>query len=207
MSQATWRAGRRDDLTASQVSFLANEAYLEVASVYPRALSEQTAHLSVSSGERSVALPASCDEVLHLSWLGSNDSLALIEIDEVDSRDTGAGTPRAFAFYGAGLELWPTPASDATLQLRYRAQPTELSQLTHVPSLATPWRAAIVPKLEEKLWSVYGNSMGAALAQQRYLALVSSLKNDDARRQASLHPQGVRVYYDEPARRAPDADW
>jgi hypothetical protein len=200
MSQATWRAGRRVGLEPSTVSFLANEAYLEVAGIWPRAASERTAHLSISSGEQVLALPEGCEELVHLSYVGSADPLVQIEIEELDSRDTGAGKPSAFAFYGASsLVLWPSPSSDWSAQLRYREQISDMTELSSVPSLATPWRAAIIPKLEEKLHIALGNGLGAAMAQQRYLGLVSQLKSDEARRQSTRHEHGVRVLYNAPA--------
>ena len=205
MSQATWRAGRRADIPASTVSFLANEAYMEVAQLYPRDASERTAELSVTSGVAFVSLPSACEQMIFVGYANSADSLTQLSIDEIESRDTGPGQPTAFAFFGSGLELWPSPSSSWSLSIRYIEQISDMTGLSSVPSLSTPWRAAIIPKLEEKIHNATGNVTGAALAQQRYLSYVGQLKNDMAKRQSTAHAHGVRVQYDEPRRSA--GDW
>lgn len=197
MSQATTRAGMRDDLEQSTVSFLANEAYLEVASVYPRSMSECTAHLSVVSGEPSIALPSDVEEVISISYLSApRGMLQQRLISDIDSGSTAQAQPRDFAYFGNSIEVWPSPNSWYSLNLRYRQAPSTLTDESAVPSMSTPWRPAVVYKLEEKIHALTGNYLAASMAQQRYLSFVGSLKNDEARRQASQHRAAVRVIYD-----------
>lgn len=198
MSQATARVGRRADLDASTVSFLANEAALEVHAIYPVASSESSTMLSVVSGSPSLALPAGCETLTMLSLQsgGSGSTLLRTSFEEIDSYGTAGGTPTRFAYQGDTLELRPVPNSNWSALARFRVAYQDMTATGDVPSLATPWRAAVVMKLEEKLHLFLGNGVGAAMAQQRYLGYVSMLRNDDARRQSSELVRGVRVLYD-----------
>lgn len=200
MSQATWRAGRRSDLDMSMVSFLANEAYMEVAQAIPHALLEKIAVSSTTSGENRITLPSDFGEPIHFSLLsvnGSAQTLRAVDVARADEEQaTRVGTPDSYTLFSNWVELWPSPSSAWSLQLRYRSAATDMTALTDVPSISTPWRSAIVVKLEEKLHTAVGNVQGAAIAQERYLALTSTLKTDLAKRQSTSHPQGVRVLYD-----------
>lgn len=197
MSQATFRAGRRSDLPASQVSFLANEAYMEVAQAVPHALHERIAISSTTSGENRITLPYDFAEPIHLSLLSVNGSaltLAAVSVRDADRRQVAdVGIPDRYVLYRDWVELWPAPASSWSVQLRYRSRVQDMVNLTDVPSMSTEWRAAVLLKLEEKLHALTGNITGASFAQQRYLSLTATLKNDDAKRQSGLHPMGVHV--------------
>lgn len=198
MSHATFNAGRRADLEQSKVSFIVNEAMMEVAQVADRALSERTAILSLSSGDYLASLPADCDKVLSLSAIsgGSSTTLTLVKPEDLDSTGTaGAWPPTKFAYFGSQLEVRPVPNSAATLQMRYMQQISDLTDLAAVPSMATPWRAAILMKAEEKIHHILGNEQAAVMCNQRYLSYVSQLESDRARRQHTSSFQGVRVHW------------
>lgn len=195
MSHATFAVGRRSDLEASRVSFWANEAYMEVADIAPLSLSETTTFLSFVSGSASTALPADLHEPILFSWMsgGSGTTLTWVSPGAIDSYGTGTGVPEYFTLYGGNIEVRPVPESDLTVHLRYRTQITDLISTSSVPSINTAWRPAIVRKLEEKLHYALGNAEGAALAQQRYMSLVATLKSDEARRQLSNHEVGISM--------------
>lgn len=199
MSQATWRAGRRSDLSASHVSFLANEAYMEVAQAVPHAMHEKIAISSTTSGENRITLPVDFAEPIHFSLLsvgGSARTLAPIGVREADAYQvTRGGTPSRYALYANWVELWPSPNSSWSVQLRYRSQVSDLVELTDTPSMSTPWRAAVLTKLVEKVHEAVGDAAGAAAAQQRYLAQTATLKNDEAKRQSSVMPLTAHVIY------------
>lgn len=194
MSQATLRTGRRADLDTSAVSFLANEAYLEVAGIYPRALSESSYAYSVQSGVTSLTLPADFDEPIDLFYTaGSRGTLQPRDLSQIDSASTARGTPSHFAFFKDALELWPSPNSNFSATLRYRARPSDLTATSAVPSMDTDWRPLIVTKLEEKIHLVLGNYEAARVAQDRFLSQAAMLRSDEARRRGGEWTRGVRV--------------
>lgn len=195
MSEATYGAGRRADFDASRVSFWANEAGMEVAQAYPTALSEKTAFLSFASGTAVASLPTDFDSPILFSWMsgGSGTTLTRVSPGVVDSMGTAGGIPTHFCFFGSSIEVRPIPNSAMTVHVRYRRQWEDMTSTSSTPSLSTPWRRAIVDKLEAKLHAKVGNAQGEALAMQRYLSYVQSLPSDDARRQQGQWPQGVSM--------------
>ena len=50
-----------------------------------------------------------------------------------DSRDTALGEPRRYAPFGTWLELYPSPDTSYTIQLRYGAKLPTISLATEVP--------------------------------------------------------------------------
>lgn len=200
LSQATYSVGRRADIPRSIVSFYANEAYMEVANQVPHALMERIAVSSTTSGENRIELPADFGEPIYFSLLSVNGSVRTLQvapISQVDSlyQSTSVGIPERYSLFNNWIELWPSPSSAWSLQARYMSVATDMIELDDVPSISTPWRAAILPKLEEKLHLSLGNYSAAALSQQRYLSYINSLPTDEGRRQRGEHPKGVRVAY------------
>jgi hypothetical protein len=195
MSQATFRAGRRADLTASQVSFWVNEAGLELAEAYPRALSETTVELSLTSGSNGTSLPSDFDTPVLLSWMsgGSGTTMKMTTPGVIDSMGTATGIPTHFCFYGSGIEYRPIPSSGLTALLRYRTQWVDMSNTTSVPSFSTPWRRALIDKTEEKIYHAIGDGVSEAQARERYLSYVHSLPSDQARRMDGDHNINAHV--------------
>lgn len=190
MSYATARIGRRSDITASDVSFWINAAYQEVAQAAPSALMETLTVSSTTSGENRLELPADCMELMNLSWLttvGSSErTLRRTNINRVDQAGfTPIGKPKEYALFNNWIELWPSPDSSYSLQLRYLAYPSDMTLTTAVPSLATEWRQAVLYLGEAFLHELIGNDVEGANARTRYVGYVSSLKDKEARRQMS----------------------
>lgn len=197
MSFATANAGRRADIGESTVSRLANEAYFEVASAADPKELESVTTLSVDSGPADyvVGLPSDFDEPITATLIvpsnvtGSSEvsswkTLEQISVAEHDaSGSSTTGEPTGFAFFGGSMELSPSPESRYSLQLRYRAQPVDLTSTSSVPSISTMWRRAIVLKTEENIHRYVGDPASAQNANTRYLQLVSQLRSDAAQRQ------------------------
>ncbi len=189
MSKATTRIGRRSDIAASDVSFYVNMAYQEIAAAQPHALLETLTVSSTTSGENRIELPADCMEITMLSWLttdiGSAMTLRRISTDQVDAVNTAQGKPSQYALYSNWLELWPSPDSSYSLQMRYIAYPSDMTATTMVPSLATEWRPAVLYLSEALLHEHVGNELEGANARARYAGYAMSLKNTAARRAAT----------------------
>jgi hypothetical protein len=207
MSIGTTRAGRRADIPLSEASLLVNLAYLEVQQAVQHNLSEATAELSITSGSRYLDLPADFAEPISFRLkrlssqttpeaLPSYKTLTLISPHEADGSwaDSG-GEPQSFAFFADQIELHPSPNSAYSLHLRYRAAPSDMLELTDVPSLSTPWRTALLARSEVLFHEHVGNYPAAAAAQQRYLSTVNMLKTDDAKRQSSRQRQTIAPVY------------
>lgn len=195
-SRATTRIGHRSDIALSDASFWVNAAYQEVAQAAPGALLETITVSSTTSGENRLELPADCMEVLNLSWLtdighGSARTLRRIDVSRADQAGfLPIGKPQEFALFSNWLELWPSPDSSYSLQLRYYAYPSDMTATTAVPSLATEWRQAVLYLAEAFLHEHVGNELEGANARARYAGYVASLKDTQARRQAS---GGMRI--------------
>lgn len=190
-SRATTRIGRRADISLSDASFWVNVAYQEVAQAAPSALMETITVSSTTSGENRLELPADCMEVINLSWLtdighGSARTLRRTSVDRADQAGFSPnGKPQEYALFNNWMELWPSPDSSYSLQLRYYAYPSDMTATTAVPSLATEWRPAVLYLAEAFLHEHVGNELEAASARARYAGYISSLKDTQARRQAA----------------------
>lgn len=189
MSKATTRIGRRSDIAASDASFYVNMAYQEVAQAAPSALMETLTVSSTTSGENRLELPADCMELVNLSWLtqlGTNSARTLrrTSLDRVDQAGFDPiGKPTEYALFNNWLELWPSPDSAYSLQLRYIAYPSDMTTTTAVPSLATEWRPAVLYLAEALLHEHVGNDLEGATARARYAGYVASLLDTQGRRQ------------------------
>jgi hypothetical protein len=196
MSRATARIGKRSDIALSDVSFWVNVAYQEVAQAAPGALMETLTVSSTTSGENRLELPADCMELINLSWLtqlGTNSARTLrrTSVDRADQAGFSPnGKPTEYTLFNNWLELWPSPDSSYSLQMRYYAYPTDMSATTAVPSLATEWRPAVLYLAEAFLHEHVGNDFEGASARARYATYVASLKDTQARRQSA---GGMRI--------------
>jgi hypothetical protein len=191
-SKATARIGRRSDIALSEVSFWVNAAYQEVAQAAPSAMMETIAVSSTTSGENRLELPADCLQLMNLSWLTSGGGVASAltlrrtNLNRVDSTGfTPIGKPAEYALFNNWVELWPSPNSAYSLQMRYLAYPSDMTATTAVPSLATEWRPAVLYLAEAFLHELVGNEVEGASARVRYAGYVGSLKDKEARRASS----------------------
>lgn len=187
MSTATTRIGRRSDITMSTASFYVNMAYQEIAASERHALLETLTVSSTTSGEGRLELPADCMEPISLSWLtttavGSAQTLRPTSHANIDAFGAGYGKPSEYAFYNNWIELFPSPDSSYSLQMRYYAYPSDMTATSAVPSLATEWRPAVLYLSEALLHEHVGNELEGANARARYAGYAASLKNTAARR-------------------------
>ena len=194
MSMATARVGRRDDISASTVSFWVNEAYHEVATQAPHALLESTTRFSVGSGTSRLTLPGDFLETVSLSWDTNNadSNYTLVQAAPAWCDSQGyypVGVPERYYQYNNVIQLWPSSdsysdtTSGRSYLLRYRARPEDLTSTSSIPSLDTEWRRAVLYKAEAFLHEYVGNDIEAGVAHARYAGYVASLDNVHARRQ------------------------
>jgi hypothetical protein len=225
MSMATQNAGRRSDISASIVSQRANVAYFMVAHDADHALTEKLAVSSTTSGENRIDLPADFGDPISVSlrWSWSTASSAVsntkrLTVGSVSDFDASgfypAGEPQQYAIYNNWLELYPSPNSAYSLDLRYRSVVTDMSNTTDVPSVSTNYRYAIVIKTTQLLHEYLGNWAGAAALNNQYIDFMARQKSDAARRQSDENRMGVAVVtrFSNPQRRTTgdfqfETDW
>ena len=202
LSSATAAIGRRADIPLSDASRIANDAYFQVAyATRPEEL-EKIAISSTTSGENKIELPSDFFEpisaalIYRPSWSTSSSvqssyrTLNLASIAQMDGRNPEPGAcPTDVAFYNSWLELYPSPDSGYSFQLRYRAHPEDLLSTSSVPSVSTPWRKAVELKTREGLAAFVGDGDAEAKASVDYLRYVATLKTSDALRQSGQFDQ------------------
>ena len=201
ISKATTLAGGRRDWAVSEVSFFANLAAVAVyQQVYHTPL-ESLAYSSTTSGENRISTPADYEATISLSNLstpGVNSGqmggrqLTKAEGAYLSSQWTASGTPIYYADYGTWLELWPTPDSSISLELRYYAKLPSLVSSTATPGFDERWHPGWLYKTWELLEQSRNNPEGAAVARNQYLDYMGSVPNDLARRQWAKEGRGMR---------------
>lgn len=197
MSTATTFAGGRADWQPSEASIYVNLAYSEVRSrtgIY-HTPAEAIAVSSTTSGENRIAFPPDFDYPLALTlFVGSgstastSNSTAVVPLKPKDARwfdsqTLAIGEPEYYTYYGTQIELYPSPNSAYSLQLRYRTQAPTMVASTDTPDLDERWHAAILYKTVELLEASRNNVEGEAMARNRYLNYVTSTLNDQAAKQ------------------------
>lgn len=191
----------------STISQFVNMAMFEIANAAPHALQERIAVSSTTSGEQRLDLPSDFGEPISFRLTifssvttpaptRSYTTLSRMNPAEIDAQWSDAvATPEKFALYNNWIELWPSPDSGYSLQLRYRSMATDLVATTDIPSISTPMRQGIVYRAEVLTHEYLGNFAAAQAAQLRYLSYMEAQKTDEARRQLGLYNQGVTAYY------------
>lgn len=195
-SLATTMAGGRSDWQLSEASQWANMALEQVAVMAgahhkPR---EALAISSTTSGGNRIALPTDFDYPLALTLYQGSSSTATGSrvtnevplrqhdatwLDAQSNQFTG-GVPHTYVWYATWLELFPSPNSAYSLQLRYGARQPTLVTSNDTPDLDAKWHQGWLYKTVELLEASRSNVNGEALARNRYLNYVSTLETDKA---------------------------
>ncbi len=194
MSEATYSIGQRSDLALSRASFFANQAYLEVWEALPHNEQEKLAVSSTTSGENRITLPSDYGETIALSDLSASQPtlLRVLNSDDVDSSSTLLGRPTAYVEYANWLELWPSPDSAYSIQMRYRAQPSVLTTTTAESSLATRYDYAWFLKTCEMYCRAVGDIEQAPTWANEYTNYMLRTRSDLAKRQSAREGMSVR---------------
>src|SRR2546429_5646839 len=203
-SLATNFAGGRLDYALSEASLYANLAYSEVATrINAHRPLEGLAVSSTTSGGNRIAMPTDFDYSIAFTLYVPSFSTAtstgtwviplrLRDYRWIDAQSiTGdnsvaqstAGIPEAYVVAASWLELWPSPNSAYSLQLRYMTKVPTLINSTDTLLLDERWHVAVLYKTVELLEAARNNSEHEALARNRYLSYVASTPNDFALRQ------------------------
>jgi hypothetical protein len=196
-STATTFAGGRNDWSLSEASLYCNMAYSELKSRagLRHTPSEAIAISSTTSGENRIAVPADFDYPVAITlYAGSSstcsgshttDTWVLVPKDArwVDAQTLAGGVPMEYVYYGTSIELFPSPNSAYSLQMRYMTQSPLLVRSTDTPVLDERWHSAILYKTVAILEASRSNPEGEALANNRYLQYVNTTITDASAKQ------------------------
>lgn len=175
---------------------------------------EKIAVSSTTSGENKIELPSDFYEpisaaIIHRpSWSTSSSvqssyaTLKMVGMEAMDGRNPEpGGAPSEIAFFNSWIEVFPSPNSAFSFQLRYRAHPTDLLSTSSVPSLSTPWRAAWLLKTQQYLADFVQDEAASAKAHGQFLAYVATLKTPTASRNAGEFRKSFQPYVSQGGRR------
>lgn len=202
MSEATAIAKlTSDDIQPSRVSFYVNQAQRDVANRVQQLEFERIAVSSTSSGEDKLFLPADCERVLALSFAtgASHRIIPQTDLDGFDSRSQGTltGLPQVYASYASWLEFYPSPDSAYSLQLRYLARLSEVTNLDQVPSVDTRYHQAVLFKTVHYLELRKGDPVRTNWALGLYERELDAQPSARAQRQLNRAGMHARVQFKE----------
>lgn len=197
MSFATSAIGNRSDIAASTVSVYANQAAIDINyAVEPQEM-EAIAVSSTTSGENKITLPTDFQALLSLSniSLAPNQLLVKKNYMDIDSRTTVVAAPQHYVLYDTWLELYPSPDSSYSLQMRYQSRPSVLTLPTATPSFDTRFSIAWMYKTAAyTAWHVKDFET-ANIFDQKYVAELARIPSDLALRQRDRSGQNIRPQY------------
>lgn len=193
-SHATEMAGGRNDWSLSDASFWINIAFSDVYNKTGHTPLEAVAVSSTTSGENRYQLPTDYGYGLALTLYqtSTNTTSATTTVVRLKQVDPGwmdaqtlspSGVPEAYEQYSTWIQLWPSPNSAYSLQLRYQTKPPTLVASTDTPNLDERWHAAVLFKTVELLEASRSNVEGEAIARNRYLNYVASQPTDQSLKQ------------------------
>lgn len=196
LSNVTRSLGKRADFALSDLSFWANEAAKQVWDAQPQNLQETIAVSSTTSGENRVTLPTDFQELL---WISNSSGvpptpLAPITLWNAESFRTQTGSPTYYRLYADWLELYPTPNSAYSLQLRYRQRLSDMTALTATPSVDTTLHYGVFLKAKELIASNLAlDPVAAGSAYNEYQSFMARMPSDMARRNRENKFAGVSL--------------
>jgi len=197
-SRATQALGNRGDITLSDASFWCNQAMKEViVEVGPSYLEESLAISSTTLNEDKITLPSDFYELLSISNLSTGVGGTLLDqvnIDQIGAYSDQSGIPTNYALYSTWLEILPIPDSAYSLELRYLKEPSEMTNLTDIPSVATRYRRGVFHKTKELLaGEVIYDYDAETKAHNQYVNFMSTIPSDQALRVRNQHSAGCSL--------------
>lgn len=186
-----------EDIMPSRASFFANQAQRDVANRIQQVEFERIAVSSTSSGDDKLFLPTDCERVLALSFDtgGSYRIIPQTSMDVLDSKSMGTatGVPAMYLSYATWVQMYPSPNSSYSLQLRYVARLSDITNLDAIPSVDTRYHQAVVFKAVEYLQHYKGNIEAAHAYRNLYEVELRNQPSATAQRQMNRAGLSARV--------------
>jgi len=195
MSSATAFLGNRADLPVSTCSLFANQAALDINfAVEPQDV-EGFAVSSTTSGENKITLPTDFYSVINVSNQSMSPpyNLRKINSSDIDSQMTTVSQPMNYVLYDSWMELWPSPDSSYSIQMRYQARPSVMTSLTALPSFDTRFGVAWMYRTTAYLARSVKDYETATAMDAQYLQVMATIPTDLALRQRDRNGQNVRL--------------
>ena len=198
MSTATTFTGRNDWAT-SEASLYVNAAAEFIGSVLNHAGQEALAISSTTSGENRVGVPTDYDFGVALSNLSlavtsQHRDLTKRDAAWIDSQGTTLGTPEYWADYAGWIELWPSPDSAYSLQMRYTTKTPTLVDSTATLPFSEQYHWATALKTAAILEGSRNNWEGEQIAETRFVSWMNNVPSDRANLQQQSK-RGMNVSY------------
>jgi hypothetical protein len=198
MSTATTFTSR-NDWPVSEVSLYVNAAAEFVGIVIGHAGQEALAISSTTSGENRIGVPTDYEYGVALSNLSlpistPNRDLTKRDVAWIDSQGTSSGIPGYWADYATWIEVWPSPNSSYSMQLRYTTKTPTLVQSTETLPFKERYHWAVALKSAEILEGSRGNIEGEAVAGTRFVNWFNNVPSDRAKLQQQSK-QGMNVSF------------
>ena len=195
MSSATAFLGNRSDLALSTCSLFANQAALDINFAVEHQDVEGFAVSSTTSGENKITLPTDFYSMINLSnqSVSPPQLLTKINASDIDSQMTTVNRPYNYVLYDSWLELWPSPDSSYSLQMRYQARPSVMTSLTATPSFDTRFGIAWMYKTASYLALSVKDYDTATAMNTNYLNVLATIPTDLALRQRDRNGANVRL--------------
>ena len=198
MSTATTFTGR-NDWAVSEVSLYANAAAEFVGEVLQHAGQEALAISSTTSGENRVGVPTDYGFGVALSNLSlavtsQHRDLTKRDAAWIDSQGTTLGVPEYWADYGGWIELWPSPNSGYSMQLRYTTKTPTLVLSGETLPFSEAYHWAVALKTTAILEGSRNNWEGEQIAESRFASWMNNVPSDRAQLQQQSK-RGMNVSY------------
>jgi hypothetical protein len=198
MSTATTFASRTDLLT-SDVSLYVNAAAEFVGIVIGHSGQEALAVSSTTSGENRISVPTDYEYGVALSNLSlpittPNRDLTKRDVAWMDSQGTSSGAPAYWADYASWIEVYPSPDSSYSLQLRYTTKTPTLVQSSETLPFKERYHWAVALKATALIHAARENIEGEAIAEARFVNWFNNVPSDRAKLQQQSK-QGMNVSF------------
>lgn len=146
-------------LSDTQINEVLNEVHLEICGSFQWPFAVDSTSVSVVAGDATYTLPADTKDVLLVSRSGNvyePRQLQAISVFDADVLpETTSNWPRYYTVEGLTLTLFPTPAANETLTVRYQANVEALDS------------DGDVPPFDEEFHPVYAYATAARLLAER----------------------------------------
>lgn len=187
-----------------------NDVFNEYRLKFMRSYQDYTTVAGVSDITNGVGLPTDYVEAISLRDTTTGQTVDLPFIDEDNLEDlypnydeTDNGQPLYAFFDGTTIRLYPAPADNYTLRLRYFKRPTLLSADADVPAIPSEFEELLVAGAAYRVLQVKGAYDEAGILENKYQELLQKLVDRYSRARASgvyimrLNPHYTRRRYNQ----------
>jgi hypothetical protein len=175
--------------SSTQIKQFIDETQNDVFNEYRLPFMQATQNYTLSAGVADITngsgLPTNFVQAidLYITSAGLEAVLPFKDIAEVDRSYTDpadttvnpSGIPQFAYKYGENIYVYPAPASDYTVTLRYYKRPTELSADADVPEIPEEFKELLVVGGAYRVFQVKDNYDKAAILENKYMELLQKL--------------------------------